>query len=84
MMGLPIQVPLSAEPHEQSFGVLKSKQNLPHFQLEYNVFKSDERVGGQALASGHKMISLSEGTRTMTLEDQVMKAKLRVEVRKRN
>jgi hypothetical protein len=65
------------------FGLLRNKQNLPHFQLEYNAFKSDERVGGQALASGHKMISLSEGVRILILEDQVMKAKLRVEVRRR-
>jgi hypothetical protein len=45
---------------------------------------SDERVGGKALASGYKMIPLAEGTRTFTLEDQVMKARLRVEVRKRD
>jgi hypothetical protein len=30
------------------------------------------------------MIPLGEGVRTMMLEDQVMKAKLRVEVRKRD
>jgi pimeloyl-ACP methyl ester carboxylesterase len=66
------------------FGLLRSKQNQPHFQLEYNAYKSDERVGGQALASGHKLIALTEGVRTMTLEDQVMKAKLRVEVRRRS
>ena len=65
-------------------GVLRNKQDLPHFQLEYNSFLSDARVGGRALASGFKMIPLIEGVRTMTLEDQVMKAKLRVEVRKRN
>ena len=66
------------------FGLLKSKQNLPHFQLEYNAYKSDDRVGGQALSSGHRMIALVEGTRTIILEDQVVKAKLRVEVRKRD
>jgi hypothetical protein len=65
-------------------GVTKSKQDLPHFQLEYSTFMSDERVGGRALASGYKMIPLVEGTRTLTLEDQVMTTKLRVEVRKRN
>jgi len=41
---------------------------------------SDERVGGRALASGYKMIPLAEGTRTLTLEDQVLTTKLRVEV----
>ena len=66
------------------FGLLRSRQNLPHFQLEYNAYKSDEHVGGQALSSGHKLISLAEGTRSITLEDQVMKATLRVEVRKRD
>jgi hypothetical protein len=66
-----------------SLGVSKSKQDLPHFQLEYSTFMSDERVGGRALASGYKMIPLSEGTRTLTLEDQVMTTKLRVEVRRR-
>lgn len=66
------------------FGFVKSKQNLPHFQLEYNTYKSDERVGGQALASGFKMISLSEGVKTFTLEDQAMTVKLRVEVRQRD
>lgn len=65
-------------------GLLRSKQSLPHFQLEYNAYKSDERVGGQALASGHKLIALTEGVRTISLEDQVMKAKLRVEVRRRD
>jgi hypothetical protein len=30
------------------------------------------------------MIPLTEGVRTLTLSDQVMKAKLRVEVRKRD
>jgi hypothetical protein len=65
-------------------GVVRSKQDLPHFQLEYSSFLSDARVGGRALASGYKMIPLIEGVRTMTLEDQVMKAKLRVEVRKRD
>jgi hypothetical protein len=64
-------------------GVTSSKQDLPHFQLEYNSFLSDARVGGRALASGYKMIPLAEGVRTLTLEDQVMKATLRVEVRKR-
>ena len=65
-------------------GVAKAKQDLPHFQLEYNTFMSDERVGGKALASGYKMIPLSEGTRTITLEDQVMITKLRVEVSRRD
>jgi hypothetical protein len=65
-------------------GVLRSKQDLPHFQLEYSTFMEDERVGGKALASGYKMIPLSEGVRILTLEDQVLKAKLRVDVRKRN
>ena len=65
-------------------GVQKSKQDLPHFQLEYNSFMSDARVGGRALASGHKMIPLSDGIRIMTLDDQVMKAKLRVEVKRRS
>jgi pimeloyl-ACP methyl ester carboxylesterase len=64
-------------------GVMKSKQDLPHFQLEYSSFLSDERVGGKLLASGFKMIPLVEGMRTMILEDQVMTAKLRVEVRRR-
>jgi len=64
--------------------VLKAKQDLPHFQVEYSSFLSDERVGGKLLASGYKMIPLSEGTRIMTLEDQFMKAKLRVEVRQRD
>jgi pimeloyl-ACP methyl ester carboxylesterase len=64
-------------------GVMKSKKDLPHLQLEYSTFMSDERVGGKALASGYKMIPLAEGVRTFTLEDQVMKAKLRVEVRRR-
>jgi hypothetical protein len=64
-------------------GVLRAKQDLPHLQLEYNSFMSDDRVGGKALASGYKMIPLSEGTRILNLEDQVMKAKLRVEVTKR-
>jgi hypothetical protein len=40
-------------------------------------------VGGKALASGYKMIPLIEGTRIMTMEDQVMKAKLQVEVTRR-
>jgi hypothetical protein len=66
------------------FGLLKSKQSGPHFQLEYHAYKSDAHVGGQALASGHKLISLSKGTRVITLEDQVLKAKLRVEVRPRD
>jgi hypothetical protein len=72
------------KPARMGLGVLKSKQDLPHFQLEYGIFMSDARVGGRALASGYKMIPLAEGTRTLTLEDQVMKAKLRVEVRKRD
>ena len=66
-----------------SAGVLKSKQDLPHLQVEYNTFMLDERVGGKALASGFKMIPLMEGTRVMVLEDQVMRAKLRVEVMQR-
>jgi pimeloyl-ACP methyl ester carboxylesterase len=61
-------------------GVAKSKQDLPHFQLEYSSFLSDDRVGGKLLASGFKMIPLSKGTRTMTLQDHIMKAKLRIEV----
>jgi pimeloyl-ACP methyl ester carboxylesterase len=65
-------------------GVAKSKQDLPHFQLEYSSFLSDARVGGRLLASGFKMIPLFKGTRIMTLEDQVMKAKLRVEVKQRD
>ena len=65
-------------------GVLKSKKDQPHFQLEYNAFMSDDRVGGKALASGFKMIPLVEGLRSMTLEDQVMTARLRVEVRRRD
>src|SRR5215213_5014127 len=65
-------------------GVLRAKQDLPHFQVEYSSFLSDERVGGKLLASGYKMIPLTEGTRIMTLEDQFMKAKLRVEVRQRD
>jgi pimeloyl-ACP methyl ester carboxylesterase len=65
-------------------GVARSKQDLPHFQLEYNSFLFDERVGGRALGSGYKMIPLAEGVRTLTLEDQMMKAKLRVEVRRRD
>ena len=65
-------------------GVVKSKQDFPHFQLEYNSFLSDPRVGGRALASGFRMISLAEGVRNLILEDQVMKATLRVEVRKRD
>ena len=65
-------------------GVSKTRQDLPHFQLEYSTFIEDERVGGKALASGYKMIPLAEGVRTLTLEDHVMKAKLRVEVRHRD
>jgi hypothetical protein len=65
-------------------GVLRNKQDFPHFQLEYNSFLSDARVGGRALASGYKMIPLIEGVRTLKLEDQVMKATLRVEVRRRD
>ena len=67
-----------------STGVSKSKKDLPHFQLEYTVFVADERVGGRALASGYKMVPLAIGARTLTLEDQVMKAKLRVEARRRD
>ena len=66
-----------------SSGVLKSKEDLPHFQLEYSSFQSDERVGGKLLSSGFKMIPLSEGVKTLILEDQLMQAKLRVEVRRR-
>ena len=65
-------------------GVVRNKQDFPHFQLEYNSFLSDARVGGRALASGFRMISLAEGVRNLILEDQVMKATLRVEVRKRD
>ncbi len=65
-------------------GVVKSKQDLPHLQLEYSAFLSDARVGGKLLASGFKMIPLSRGTRTMVLEDQTLKAKLRVEVKPRD
>ena len=64
-------------------GVVKSKQDLPHFQLEYSSFLSDERVGGKALASGYKMIPLAEGVRRLTLEDQYMKTTLQAEVRQR-
>ena len=64
-------------------GILKSREDLPHLQLEYNSFQSDERVGGKALASGYKMIPLIEGTRVMTMEDQVMRTKLQVEVTRR-
>lgn len=71
-------------PSRMALGVTKSKQDLPHFQLEYSSFLSDDRVGGKALASGFKMIPLSPGTRIMTLEDHVMKAKLRVEVKQRD
>ncbi|MDQ2691490.1 MAG: hypothetical protein M3Y68_05630, partial [Chloroflexota bacterium] len=70
-------------PSRMALGVTKSKQDQPHFQLEYSSFLSDERVGGKALASGFKMIPLSPGVRVMTLEDHMMKAKLRVEVQKR-
>jgi hypothetical protein len=65
-------------------GVVRTKQDFPHFQLEYNSFLSDARVGGRALASGFRMISLAEGVRNLILEDQVMKATLKVEVRKRD
>lgn len=65
-------------------GVQRSKKDLPHFQLEYSSFMSDARVGGRALASGYKMIPLAEGTRTFTLQDQIMKTRLRVEVRRRD
>jgi len=71
-------------PARMALGVTKSKKDLPHFQLEYSSFLSDERVGGKLLASGFKMVPLSKGSRTMTLEDQVMKAKLRVEVIERD
>ena len=66
-----------------SAGILKRREDLPHLQVEYNSYQSDERVGGKALASGYKMIPLIEGTRVMTMEDQVMKAKLQVEVTRR-
>lgn len=66
------------------FGIVKSKEDLPYLQLEYNSYMSDDRVGGKALASGFKMVPLIEGTRIMTLEDQVMRAKLRVEVTRRS
>ena len=66
------------------FGVIKNKKDLPHLQIEYNSYLSDERVGGKALASGFRMIPLSKGVRSMILEDQVMKARLRVEVRERD
>ena len=64
-------------------GVSKTKQDLPHFQLEYSTFMSDERVGGRTLASGYKMIPLAEGTRTLLLDDQVLTTKLRVEIQRR-
>jgi len=70
-------------PARMAPGVMRSRLDLPHFQLEYNTFMSDERVGGRALASGYKMIPLVEGVRTLAMEDQVMKTKLRVEVRRR-
>src|SRR6185369_2117564 len=60
-------------------GIQKSREDLPHLQLEYKSYQSDERVGGKALASGYKMIPLIEGTRVMTMEDQVMSTKLQVE-----
>jgi pimeloyl-ACP methyl ester carboxylesterase len=66
------------------FGVQRNRQDLPHFLLEYSSHMSDERVGGKALASGHRMIPLVEGIRTLWMEDQYMKAKLRVEVRRRD
>lgn len=65
-------------------GVSRSQKDLPHFQLEYNLFMSDERVGGKALASGYRMIPLSEGIRSMVMVDQVMRARLRVEVKRRD
>ena len=66
------------------FGVTKSKQDLPHLQLEYSSFLSDLWVGGKFLGSGSRMIPLIEGTRTYLLEDQMLRARLRVEVRKRD
>ena len=66
------------------FGVTKNKLDIPHLQLEYNSFLSDLWVGGKFLGSGSRMIPLTEGTRTYSLEDQILKAKLRVEVRKRD
>jgi hypothetical protein len=66
------------------FGVTKSKLDIPHLQLEYNSFLSDLWVGGKFLGSGSRMIPLTEGTRTFSLEDQILKARLRVEVRKRD
>ena len=71
-------------PSRMALGVTKSKQDLPHLQLEYSAFLSDERVGGKALASGFKMVPLSPGVRVMTMEDHMVKAKLRVEVQKRD
>jgi hypothetical protein len=65
-------------------GIAKSREDLPYFQLEYSSFQSDDRVGGKLLASGFKMIPLVEGIKTITLEDQALRTKLRVEVRKRN
>src|SRR5678816_4799820 len=50
-------------------GVVRSKQDLPHLQVEYSSFISDERVGGKLLASGFKMVPLIVGKQTMTLED---------------
>jgi hypothetical protein len=64
------------------FGVTKSKQDFPHLQLEYSSFLSDLWVGGKFLGSGSRMIPLTEGTRTFSLDDQMLRAKLRVEVRK--
>jgi hypothetical protein len=64
-------------------GILKSKQDLPHLQLEYSTYVSDTFVGGKAVGSGFKMIPLVEGSKTMFLEDQTFRATLRVEVQKR-
>lgn len=65
-------------------GVQEGKKDLPHLQLEYNSFMSDARVGGKALASGYLMIPLAEGEQFLTLEDHVMTAQLKVEVRRRD
>jgi len=64
-------------------GVVRSKQDLPHLQVEYSSFISDERVGGKLLASGFKMVPLVIGKQTMTLEDQILKSKLQVVVTSR-
>lgn len=55
------------------FGERKITQDQPHFLLEYSSHLSHDWVGGKALASGHRMILLAEGVRTLTLEDQYLK-----------